>query len=150
MNPQTSKSMRSSERLLHRSYFRIVGNIKIKLGQIEVQLMTTISSLLCAQLWRLETSSRSVYNHNKMEIDSRWCLLFLMVSVHAFKRVKTTNSVWLVLIICVRLENQRGPEYRIQSSKSCKSFLALDHIYYLVKFHDQAIYNSKYILSKCT
>ena len=118
-----------SEGLLHRSYFRIVGNIKIKLGQIEVQLMTTISSLLCAQLWRLETSSRSVYNRNKMEIDSRWCLLFLMVSVPTFKRVKTTNSVWLVLIICVRLEDQRGPEYRIQSSKSCKSFLALGHIY---------------------
>ena len=74
MNPQILKPVTSSQALLHiKSYsfdclFRILRSIKMKFGQILVQLMTNIFSLFLTLLWRLETSPKSFYGFSEMTI----------------------------------------------------------------------------------
>ena len=67
MNPQTPKSATSSLTRIHfRSYkfdcfFKILGNIKMKVPQILVQVMKNISILFLHLFLRLETSSGAFY-----------------------------------------------------------------------------------------
>ena len=48
-------------------FFRILGSIKKKIGQILVQLMTNNSNFFVTLLQRLQTSSRLFYDFDKME-----------------------------------------------------------------------------------
>ena len=81
-------------------FFRILGSIKIKFVQKIVQLMTNNPNLFLALLWTLETSSRPFNDFDKMVVFcdllmlSRWCLVFLIVSVHTFKRGKLKRT-WM-------------------------------------------------------
>ena len=72
MNPQISKFMTSSyctSKVTFSNYFfRILGSIKMKLGQIFQQRMIKILDMFLTLLQRLETSSRSVYDFHKMAI----------------------------------------------------------------------------------
>ena len=69
---QTSKSVTSSQSLMYiRKYtfdysFRILGNDKMKFGQIVEQLMANISNLFLALLICLNTSSLSFHNFGKI------------------------------------------------------------------------------------
>lgn len=92
-------TFKSKNQTNHHYWFKIVSSIKMKLGQLLVKLMTNISNLLLALSWTLDTSPTCFYNFDKMEI---WCnlfvlsksclLLFPIVSVHTFKRIKNHNS----------------------------------------------------------
>ena len=117
-NLQTSKSVISSLTLLYiRSYtfdcfFRILGSIWTKFGQIFVRLMTNVSNYILPQLWRLKTISKPFYDFDKtiiwwvLKCFSRWCSSFLVDSAHIFKKVKKQkvikSSFW---IFCGRLVN---------------------------------------------
>ena len=76
MNPQTSKSLKSSYILLHiRSYtfdcfFRVLDSTKIKFGEKSVQIITNISNLFLVLLRRLESSSSPFYDLNKMATNA--------------------------------------------------------------------------------
>ena len=62
--------------------FRILGIISMTFDQKLVHLMTNISNLCLALLWRLETSFRFFYDFDKIAIKcnmfilSRWYLIF--------------------------------------------------------------------------
>ena len=66
-NPETSKSMTSSQTLLHIGSYtfdyllRILGSIKMKFGQILLHFTTNMSNLFLAVLLILKTSSKAFY-----------------------------------------------------------------------------------------
>ena len=68
-------------------------------GQVFVQVMKNIFKLFLPLWRRLETSSRTFYNFDKTTVKcdlktfSRWCLLFLVVSLHTFSTVKNHKFI---------------------------------------------------------
>ena len=72
INSQSSKSMTrhthyyTLEVTLSLVFFRTIGIIKMKLGQISVHFLTNHFSLLLTLLLKMETSSRTFYRFQKM------------------------------------------------------------------------------------
>ena len=95
-NPQISKSVTSSYTLLHNGsytfayFFWILSSINMKFGRKLVYLMANAFHMFLAQCWRLETSSRPIYDFNEMTIKqdfsvfSSWCLPFFHLFLHIF------------------------------------------------------------------
>ena len=76
----------------------------------------------------------------------RYVPFFDFLSEHFQESKKPQAHHNCFLINCDRLVNLKGPESRTHSSQSCRIFsknIASDFIYYLAKFHDQIIYDSK-------
>ena len=86
-------------------FFRFLGSIKMKLGQVLVHLMTNISNWFVTLLWRLETGFRPFYNSDKMTVQcnlfifSWWSFHFLIVSVHTFKKVRNHKPIIIFFIV---------------------------------------------------
>ena len=74
----------------------------MKFGQIIVDHMINIFNLFLALLSRLEISVRPFYNFYKIAkqcdllVFSRLFLLFWIVSVHTFKRVKNQHLIKII------------------------------------------------------
>ena len=114
MNPEISKSVTPPKILLHIKSFtfdcllRITGTTKMKSGQISVELLVTNPNSFLHSFWRLETSSRSFYDFDKMTVwcDLRdfgsWCSLFFSIFEHIFKREKSQKLIavgfWLIMV----------------------------------------------------
>ena len=74
VNPQTSKSVTSAWTVLrirsdtYNCFFRVLGSISMKLGQILLQYMTDISNLFLVLLWGLGASCRPFNDFIKMTV----------------------------------------------------------------------------------
>ena len=102
-NLQNSESLMSSWALPYNESYTyadliwVVSTINMKFGQILVCFITSISNMLLAQCWRLETSSRAFYDFVKTTIE--WDLAFFIVDIyhfllsfiHLFKKMKHCN-----------------------------------------------------------
>ena len=70
-----------------------------------LHFMTNISKLFLILLQGLDISSGPIYDFDKMTmydllLFGRWRLLFLIVSVPTFKRVKNhTHSIWFLTMV---------------------------------------------------
>ena len=79
-------------------FFLILSTTKMKFGQILVCCMTNISNIFLIQWWRLETSSRPLYDFIEMTkkrglaICNSWQLLFLIVSFSPFQKYQALKS----------------------------------------------------------
>ena len=118
----------------------------MKFGQILVCSMTNISNLFLAQCWRLETSSRPIYDFIKIKIwqdpviFSSWHLPFLNVPYSPFQENEALKSWqnWL-LSNWIRLLNWKRPVNYHQSLKLFKrfiKFITLTYIYPFPRFGD--------------
>ena len=83
----------------------------MKFGQILVCCMTNISNIFSTECWRLETSSRLLYDFIKKTIQQDLAILmvdipFLIVLYSPFQKHETRESwhIWL-LSNCSRLLN---------------------------------------------
>ena len=142
--------------LLNKSYtffcfFGILCSIKIW-DLTSVPVMPKFPNSFLVLLQRLETSSRIFYDINKMAVKCNflifigWLLLFLVVSEHIFKIVKSHNLIimefWLILNW--RAKEGLGSEPSAQKRPKTSKILH-NNISKLAKFHDHMIYNSRHI-----
>ena len=94
-NPQISMSVVSLWTLLRNGtytfayFFWMLPTIKIKLHQILVHLITNVSIIFLAQCWRLETSSRPLFDFNKVTIYQYLSIFsnffFFLIGIHSMQ-----------------------------------------------------------------
>ena len=87
-----------------RLFFWILSTTKMDFCQILVFCMTNISDMFLVQCWRLETSSRVIYDFTKITIQqdlaifNNWHLPFLIVFYSSFQKNETLES-WHDLLL---------------------------------------------------
>lgn len=110
VNPETSKLPTSAQALLHsRSYIfflQILGTIEMIFKEFK-QLIANISKLVLFLLWGLESSFGLFFDFDKIAMECDLLVfsegvLFLIVSVYAFKSVKNHEHIitgfWLTVV----------------------------------------------------
>ena len=122
----------------------------MKLGQILVCCIKSISNMFLAQHWRLETSSRHLYDFIKitiwhdLAIFNSWHLPFLIVLIHVYKKVKHWNlnitGYWVIGAGCLI---EMTWNLALQIVLKIPEIIAIAYIYQIAKFGDLMSCGSK-------